>query len=206
MQDLGGDVNCALYVRGSTGKQDTENQLAQLRAFAHTQGWTIVAEYADELTGNNADRAQFQLMFRHASWRTFDVLLFWSLDRLSREGALETLQHLNRPVLFSAAVWSACFPWQPWRYLSVRFGHHDFRELIDLSAFGSREFLTNDGRNLVAGQPVDGSVQLAPLSSPCGELGTVSSFSYLCCYGKVCGRAGERIDCSATHRHHIYVG
>jgi DNA invertase Pin-like site-specific DNA recombinase len=24
------------------------------------------------------------------------VLLFWSLDRLSREGALETLQHLNR--------------------------------------------------------------------------------------------------------------
>jgi DNA invertase Pin-like site-specific DNA recombinase len=26
----------------------------------------------------------------------FDVLLFWSLDRLSREGVLETLQHLNR--------------------------------------------------------------------------------------------------------------
>jgi len=31
-----------------------------------------------------------------ASQRRFDVLLFWSLDRLSREGALETLQHLNR--------------------------------------------------------------------------------------------------------------
>jgi DNA invertase Pin-like site-specific DNA recombinase len=89
-------MNCALYVRVSTGKQDTENQLAQLRAFARTQGWIIVAEYADELTGKNSDRAQFQLMFRDASRRTFDVLLFWSLDRLSREGALETLQHLNR--------------------------------------------------------------------------------------------------------------
>jgi len=28
--------------------------------------------------------------------RKFDVLLFWSLDQLSREGVLETLQHLNR--------------------------------------------------------------------------------------------------------------
>ena len=35
-------------------------------------------------------------MFRAASQRKFDVLLFWSLDRLSREGVLETLQHLNR--------------------------------------------------------------------------------------------------------------
>jgi len=35
-------------------------------------------------------------MFRDASRRKFDVLLFWALDRLSREGVLETLQHLNR--------------------------------------------------------------------------------------------------------------
>jgi len=35
-------------------------------------------------------------MFKAASQRKFDVLLFWSLDRLSREGVLETLQHLNR--------------------------------------------------------------------------------------------------------------
>jgi DNA invertase Pin-like site-specific DNA recombinase len=35
-------------------------------------------------------------MFQDASQRKFDLLLFWSLGRLSREGALETLQHLNR--------------------------------------------------------------------------------------------------------------
>src|SRR5207237_7884824 len=35
-------------------------------------------------------------MFQDASQRKFDVLLFWSLDRLSREGVLETLQHLQR--------------------------------------------------------------------------------------------------------------
>jgi DNA invertase Pin-like site-specific DNA recombinase len=35
-------------------------------------------------------------MFEDASKRRFDILLFWSLDRLSREGVLETLQYLNR--------------------------------------------------------------------------------------------------------------
>lgn len=35
-------------------------------------------------------------MFRDATQRKFEVLLFWALDRLSREGVLETLQHLNR--------------------------------------------------------------------------------------------------------------
>ena len=35
-------------------------------------------------------------MFAAASRREFDVLLFWSLDRLSREGVVETLNHLQR--------------------------------------------------------------------------------------------------------------
>jgi DNA invertase Pin-like site-specific DNA recombinase len=39
-------------------------------------------------------------MFRDASQRKFDVFLFWALDRLSREGVLETLQHLSRLTAF----------------------------------------------------------------------------------------------------------
>jgi len=89
-------MNCGIYVRVSTGKQETENQLGQLQSFARSQGWVVVAVYADQLTGKHSDREQFQRMFQDASKRRFEVLLFWSLDRLSREGALETLQHLNR--------------------------------------------------------------------------------------------------------------
>ena len=39
-------MRVALYGRVSTnnGRQDTENQFAQLRQFAATQGWTIVHE------------------------------------------------------------------------------------------------------------------------------------------------------------------
>src|SRR5437879_12175936 len=91
-------MKIALYARVSTKDkgQDTENQLVQLREFVTKQGWQITREYVDRETGATSDREQFQAMFTDASRRKFDLLLFWSLDRLSREGALETLQHLNR--------------------------------------------------------------------------------------------------------------
>jgi DNA invertase Pin-like site-specific DNA recombinase len=91
-------MKTAIYARVSTkdGRQDAENQLRQLRDFAASQGWTIVHEYVDRASGKRGDRDQFQKMFTAASRREFDVLLFWSLDRLSREGTVETLNHLRR--------------------------------------------------------------------------------------------------------------
>ncbi len=88
----------AIYSRVSTKDkgQDCENQLRQLRAFAETQGYTIVREFVDHASAKTSDREAFAEMFAAASRREFDVLLFWSLDRLSREGVLETLQHLQR--------------------------------------------------------------------------------------------------------------
>ena len=74
----------ALYARVSTRDkgQDTENQLAQLREFATRNGWTIAFEFCDKVSGGTSDRTEFQRMFRAASRREFDVLLFWLLDRL----------------------------------------------------------------------------------------------------------------------------
>jgi DNA invertase Pin-like site-specific DNA recombinase len=91
-------LRVALYSRVSTkyGKQDVENQLAQLREYCDRQGWTIVHEYVDHASGKRSDRAAFLEMFDAASRREFDCLLFWSLDRLSREGVVQTLQHLQR--------------------------------------------------------------------------------------------------------------
>jgi DNA invertase Pin-like site-specific DNA recombinase len=50
----------------------------------------------DKATGKHSDREQFQRLFADASQRQFDVVLFWSLDRFSREGVRETLNHLER--------------------------------------------------------------------------------------------------------------
>ncbi len=91
-------MNIALYSRVSTKDkgQDVENQLRQLREFCAKQGWNVASEYVDHASGKCSDREQFQAMFAAASRREFDCVLFWSLDRFSREGVYETLQHLQR--------------------------------------------------------------------------------------------------------------
>lgn len=87
----------AIYARVSTPKkQETLNQLAELREFCKRQGWRLFNEYIDHETGAVPTRAGFQEMLLHASQRRFDVLLFWALDRLTREGTLATLQYLER--------------------------------------------------------------------------------------------------------------
>ena len=88
----------ALYARVSTkdGRQDTENQLIALREYCAKQGWTIVAEYVDHETGGTSKRPRFQQMFADARARKFDLVLFWALDRFSREGVSATLNHLER--------------------------------------------------------------------------------------------------------------
>src|SRR5215469_5164388 len=90
-------LRAGIYARVSTGKQDNGNQLIQLREFAAKQGWQVVAEFVDVVSGSGKkDRSQFDAMMLAASQRQFDVLLFWKLDRLSREGVRRTLAYLER--------------------------------------------------------------------------------------------------------------
>jgi DNA invertase Pin-like site-specific DNA recombinase len=86
-----------LYARVSTKDkgQDAANQLHQLRDYAAKQDWTILREYIDNASAKTADRPQFKAMMAAASRREFDLVLFWSLDRFSREGVLATLTHLQ---------------------------------------------------------------------------------------------------------------
>jgi DNA invertase Pin-like site-specific DNA recombinase len=91
-------MRIALYGRVSKddGKQDTENQLHELREFCKRSNWSIEHEYVDKASGKSAERPHFKRMFDDASKRKFDLVLFWALDRFSREGVLETLNHLQR--------------------------------------------------------------------------------------------------------------
>jgi DNA invertase Pin-like site-specific DNA recombinase len=90
-------MNVAVYARVSTDKQDNANQLDQLREFAARQGWVITVEFVDSVTGSGRKtRPQFERMLLAASQRKFDLLLFWALDRLSREGIVRTLGYLEQ--------------------------------------------------------------------------------------------------------------
>jgi len=93
----------AIYARINTRdkSQDNENQLRELCAFAERSGYSVYKEYTDQESGGKADRAQFQQLFADAHQRRFDVVLFWALDRFSREGVIETLNYLQRLSLAS---------------------------------------------------------------------------------------------------------
>jgi DNA invertase Pin-like site-specific DNA recombinase len=68
-----------------------------LREFASKQGWDVACEYVDVVSGSGRkERPQFLAMMQAASQHKFDVLLFWSLDRLSREGIVKTIGYLDQ--------------------------------------------------------------------------------------------------------------
>lgn len=90
---------CVTYSRVSTddGRQHTENQVEILRDMAARLNLEIQREYVDHATGGNSDRPEFQRLLKDSQkFRPGQVtLLFFALDRLTREGALKTLEYLN---------------------------------------------------------------------------------------------------------------
>ena len=86
----------AIYARVSTRDkgQDPEHQLHQLREFAERHG-TIYKVFVEEVSGSKSDRSKFKLMLLEAYQKKFDMVVFWRLDRFSREGALPTLKYLK---------------------------------------------------------------------------------------------------------------
>jgi|SRR5215471_12801660 len=97
-------MRIAIYARVSRDdkreekKQDPENQLKQLRQWCTDAGHELAHEYIDRESGrkDTKDRKQFAQLFEDAHKRKFDCVLFWALDRFTREGMVPTIEHLQR--------------------------------------------------------------------------------------------------------------
>jgi putative DNA-invertase from lambdoid prophage Rac len=91
-------MKCLIYTRVSTDDQTTENQINQLKEYAQKQEWEIAYVKTDVCSGSKAaeERAGLNEAFTLAHQKKYDVLLFWSLDRFSREGSRKTLEYLTR--------------------------------------------------------------------------------------------------------------
>jgi len=90
-------MKAIIYTRVSTKDQEAKNQIGELEAYAAKQGWEVLQVITDKLSGTKAakDRPGLSKVMQLAAQKKFDVLLFWSLDRLSREGTRETLGYLQ---------------------------------------------------------------------------------------------------------------
>lgn len=110
-------MRVAIYARVSTDDkgQDPENQLRELRDWCSNAGHSICGEYIDYESGRKgADkRRQFAALFEDAAKRRFDCVLFWALDRFSREGMTQTIIHLQR-LAFMVSL-SIVLPRRTWR-------------------------------------------------------------------------------------------
>ncbi len=91
-------MKAAAYARVSTGKQDLEVQLDEIRQFAARKGWTLVATYSDMASGAGEDRIDFRRLLVDAARGKLDVVIVQRFDRAARfvKQLVETLEHLRR--------------------------------------------------------------------------------------------------------------
>ena len=88
-------MKIAIYSRVSKDSSDNTNQLIVLREYCQKMGYEIYHEYVDIVSGVKEYRPQFEIMMKDASKRKFDMLLFFALDRLTREGTRKTIHYLQ---------------------------------------------------------------------------------------------------------------
>ena len=90
----------AIYLRVSTSKQDTENQLRELSAVADRSGWEIWKVYEDAgISGAKGrdQRPRLEAMMKGVNRKEFDMVAAWSVDQLGRSltDLLSILQGLH---------------------------------------------------------------------------------------------------------------
>ena len=88
-------MKVAIYSRVSKETSDNTNQLNVLRDYCKSMGHKIIHEYVDIISGAKEHKPEFEKMLKDASKRKFDMLLFFALDRLTREGTRKTIHYLQ---------------------------------------------------------------------------------------------------------------
>ena len=80
-------MRAAVYapVLTRTKGQGIENRLHQLWAFVEQHG-TLYEVFTDEEPGGKANRTEFKALLLEAYQKKFDLVVFWRLNRFSREG------------------------------------------------------------------------------------------------------------------------
>ncbi len=90
-------MKAVIYARVSTEDQSTDNQIPALEALAKQRGWDIVGVFQEEASAwRNGHQKELALLFEYARKGHCQILLVWSLDRLTREGPLKILQYYKK--------------------------------------------------------------------------------------------------------------
>jgi putative DNA-invertase from lambdoid prophage Rac len=90
-------MKAAIYARCSTEQQETENQVMALESWAKQRGFELVFVYRENQSAwRNGHQSELKRLTDDARKGRFQVVLIWSLDRLSREGSTAILNLIDR--------------------------------------------------------------------------------------------------------------
>ena len=106
-------MKAAIWLRVSTDEQTTANQLAPLAEYAERRGLEVVEVF--DISGVSAFGGKQDVFLRkvyeQARRGKFQVLLCWSLDRLSRDGIEHVLRTVRRFDEVGCQIWSLQESW-----------------------------------------------------------------------------------------------
>ena len=99
-------LRIAVYLRVSSGEQHPENQLPTIKAYCETHGYEIVAVYQEKETAFKSGRQAVlsRLITEAQNGKPFDLLICWSLDRLSRQGIAHILNLITMLRVYGVKV------------------------------------------------------------------------------------------------------
>jgi len=93
-------IKVAIYIRVSTGGQNTEGQESELKEYAKNRGWEVGRIYRDKITGTTTSRPGLSELMADAKKRRVNVVAVWRFDRFARSvshllQALETFRSVG---------------------------------------------------------------------------------------------------------------
>jgi putative DNA-invertase from lambdoid prophage Rac len=113
-----GMTKAAIWARVSTDDQENDNQLAELRQWAHDRGLDVAETFTVEDSawkngggkGREFDAKRAELL-DGARFGRYQIVLTWGVDRLSRRGAEDMLAFVRRLTETGCGIWSRKDPW-----------------------------------------------------------------------------------------------
>lgn len=92
------DRKAVIYTRVSTGEQNCENQLRDLKKYSDFRKWRIAGQFQDDaISGLKKKRPGLDEMMEQIRRGKYDILLVWSYDRFARSAShlVTTLDELK---------------------------------------------------------------------------------------------------------------
>jgi len=101
-----------IYARVSTKNQDEKNQMPDILKFIEDRGFDLVKTYKEKASAWKAGhQKKLSQLIKDASNGSFNILVIWSLDRLTREGPHKVLMLYKKLEDLGVTVISVKEPW-----------------------------------------------------------------------------------------------